>query len=225
MVRLKSTITPNGLGVAGIWASGHWVTSVTVALDPLWTRHWGQIMLEGRQKLRQAFQNKRNPEEIRTNHLQTKADALRLCAVLRAQPLRHTSLKTRVPFCAMYSCYPLCLSPLSCLTWRPESGFILTPGLPFEGSGWSKISFGVIFQIVFRALRRQAKGPCAAFVCVHLCRGFEGWYYVFLGYWYIWSLLTIESVRPLGAWLFRHYTLRHYVKPLYSVDIFIFINF
>jgi len=119
MVRLKNTITPNGLGVAGIWMSGHWVTSVTVALDTLRTRHREQITLEGRQKLRQAFQNKRNPEEIRTNHLSTRADALQLCAMLSAQPLRHTSLKTRVPFCAVYSCYPLCPSSLSCLTWRP----------------------------------------------------------------------------------------------------------
>ena len=43
-------------------------------------------MLDGRQKLRQAFHNKRNPEEIRTNHLATKTDALSFRAMLSAQP-------------------------------------------------------------------------------------------------------------------------------------------
>lgn len=133
--------------------------------------------------------------------------------MLSAQPLRHTSLKTRVRFCAVYPSYLLWPSTLSCLIWRPESGFILILGLPFEGSGWATTGFGLIFQILFRALRRQARGPCAAFVCVlHLYRGFEGWYYVFLGYWDIWRLLTIESVKPVGAWVFRLYTLGHYVS-------------
>jgi hypothetical protein len=104
-----------------------------------------------------------------------KADALSLCAMLGAQPLRHTSLKTRVRFCDVYSCYPLYPFTLPCLTCRPETSFILTVGLPFEGSGWSKIGFGLIIQILFGALRRQARGPCAAFVCVlHLYRGVEG---------------------------------------------------
>jgi hypothetical protein len=56
------------------------------------------------------------------------------CAVRSAEHLRHTSLEARVRACAVYSSDPLEPSPLTYPTTRPETGYIFTFGLPFEGS-------------------------------------------------------------------------------------------
>ena len=138
------------------------------------------------------------------------------CAVWSAEHLRHTSLKARVRACAVHSSDPLEPSLVTCPTARPETGFVLTFGLPFEGSWWSKLGFGFFFFSSKFCLVPDKIGQGSLWLCFAFVLS-RGLFYVSLSYWGVLRFLITKSARPFGVWVFGLITLVRYVSKLICI--------
>ena len=103
-------------------------------------------------------------------------------------------------------CIPLIL--LTCTTARPETDFLLTFGLPFEGSSWSELGFGFIFSNFVWCLTKI--GQMFLWVCFTFLLS-RRLFFVSPSYWGVLSLLITKSARPFSVCVFSLITLVQYV--------------